>query len=81
MDFGQSDKASGVRFRLNAIRPMNIGGLSEEQTRVCLPESSENMPVSEWQQATSEEIENWVGFRGYFRTAGEIDKFLSAIKR
>ena len=81
VDLGQSDKASGVRFRLNAIRPMNIGGLCEEQTRVCLPECSENMPVSEWQQATSEEIENWVGFPGYFRTDGEIDKFLSAIKR
>lgn len=81
VDLGQSDQASGLKYRLNAVRLMNILGLDEEQVRGCLPDGSEDMPASDWQQATAEEIENWVGFRGYFRSTSEVDRFLMVLKQ
>ena len=80
VDLEQSNQASGMRFRLNAVRMMKNFGLSEEQIRASLPEGSESMPSTDWRLATSEEKANWVGFRGYFHTIDDIDKFLSAIK-
>ena len=53
----------------------------KEEVRACLPGGSESMPASDWQQALPEEKANWVGFRGYFRTGGDIDKFLSLVER
>ena len=79
VDLDQSSESSGMRFRLNAIRMMNLLGLSEEQVRACLPDGYESMPASDWRQALPEEIANWVGFCGYFRTTGDIDDFLRAV--
>lgn len=79
VDLDRSNKTSGLRFRLNAIRVMNVFGLSEEQVRACLPGDSESMPDSDWRLALPEETANWVGFCGYFRTTGDIDDFLRAV--
>ncbi len=80
VEVGQSEKNIGLKFRLNGTRLMAVFGLDESQLCSYLPNSREEMPNGEWNGATSEEIANWYGFKGYFRTTDEIDKFLGLLK-
>ena len=80
-DLGDSDQAVGLRFRLNATRLMKYFGLSEEQIVDVLPASVEPMPDSEWQGSATDNVEIWKGFKGYFREIGEIETFMSPLKR
>ena len=77
----ESSSEVGIQFRMNGIRLINHFGLSEESLRDSLPDKVEEMPSSSWQGVTVDEGDNWVGFRGYFSTTGEIDKLLTALTR
>lgn len=80
MHVGDSDQASGLKFRLNATRLMNHFGLSEEQIRESLPESAQVMPDSEWRGAATDKAEDWKGFKGHFRDISEIERFMAMLR-
>ncbi len=79
MHVGESDQASGLKFRLNATRLMTHFGLSEEQIRESLPESVQTMPDSEWRGSATDNAEVWTGFKGHFRNVREIEKFMAML--
>ena len=79
MHVGESDQASGLKFRLNATRLMNHFGLSEGQIRENLPESAQAMPDSEWRGASTDKAEDWKGFKGHFRDIEEIERFMAML--
>lgn len=74
-----SDSDRGLRFRLHGRRLADYFGLAEDKIKDCLPSSMENMLASEWRGGTSEP--NWIGFKGYFRSTEEIDKFWTTLKK
>ena len=80
IDVGESDKDNGIRFRLNGRRLMEAFKLNIDQFGTCLPKNVEGMSPAEWKGASKQEIANWYGFKGYFRTTDEIDKFLGLLK-
>ena len=79
VDLELSEKETGLRFRFNGTRALNHFGVSEERIRQVLPPGVEEMPTGDWQGASREQ--NWLGFKGYFRTREDIDKFLSVFKQ
>ena len=80
MDIGYSDQASGLRFRLNATRLMKYFGLNEQSILDGLPEGVETMPASEWRGSSTDNVENWKGFKGCFRDIMEIRTFMALLK-
>lgn len=79
LHLGESDQASGLKFRLNATRLMKHFGLSEKQVRESLPQSAHDMPDSEWRGAATEKAENWRGLKGHFRDIEEIERFMAVL--
>lgn len=80
MHVGESDQASGLKFRLNATRLMNHFGLGEEQIRECLPEGAQAMPESEWRGAATDRAEDWKGFKGHFCDVNEVERFMAMLR-
>ncbi|MDD9981675.1 MAG: endonuclease NucS [Gammaproteobacteria bacterium] len=80
MHVGESDQVSGLKFRLNATRLMNHFGLSERQIREGLPESAQAMPDSEWRGASTDNAEDWKGFKGHFCDVDEIERFMAILR-
>ena len=76
----RSDANRGLNFRLNGIRLMNRFGISQEQVEAILPENWSEMALAYWRRASDEEIANWVGYQGYFRTGEEVDKFTDGLR-
>ena len=81
LDLEESGCDQGLRFRLNGSRMMSHFELDVQEIEKLLPANYEEMPVTEWQQATEDEINNWNGYKGFFRTTTEIDKFLSSLRQ
>lgn len=79
MHLGESDQASGLKFRLNATRLMNHLGLNEREIRESLPESAQGMLASEWGGASTDNAEDWKGFKGHFRDTDEIERFMEML--
>lgn len=79
MHLGESDQASGLKCRVNATRVMKYFGLNEEQVRACLPGTFQPMPASEWRSASMDKAEDWKGFKGCFRSVGEIETFMATL--
>ena len=80
VDLGRSNQADGLAFRLNGNRLVKLLGLSPDNLYAILPQGVVKMLPSEWQGATAEEIADWHGLRGYFRTGEEVDKFLNGLR-
>ena len=80
MHLGESDQASGLKFRMNATPLMNHLGLSEEEIREGLPESAQDMPDSEWRGTLTDNAEDWKGFKGHFRNIDEIERFMAMLR-
>ena len=80
MHLGESDQESGLMFRLNATRLTKHFGLSEEQIREGLPAKVQPMPDSEWRGAATDGEQDWQGFKGYFRSVEEIEKFMEMLR-
>ena len=80
MDMGESSQNTGLRFRLNATRLMKYFGLSVQQIQDGLPSSVETMSDSEWQGASTDNVRDWKGFKGYFRESEEIHTFMELLK-
>ena len=80
VELGESDAEKGLAFRLNGTRLMNIFGLNCQQLKAILPQEVADMSVSDWHKATPEEIDDWHGRRGYFRTGEEVDKFTDGLR-
>ena len=76
----KSDEERGLEFRLNAIRLMKGFGMSKEQLVDYLPEQRGPLHESDWRGPTPEELDNWEGFQGYFRTIAEVDRFLDGLR-
>ena len=76
----RSDANRGLNFRLNGIRLMNRFGIPQEQVEALLPDDWDKMDPSDWQQASDEEIDHWVGYQGYFLTGEEVDKFTDGLR-
>lgn len=74
-----SNSDMGLRFRLNGRQLSDHFDLSEGEIRNCLPTGTENMSANEWRGAQA--VANWIGFKGYFRTMEEIDRFWTALKK
>ena len=77
----RSSAEHGLNFRLNGIRLMNCFRITQERIEAILPENRYEMDSSNWQQASIEEIDNWVGYQGYFRTIEEVDRFLAGLQQ
>ena len=80
IELERSGRDPGLGIRLNGTRLMNSFGLEPAQMREYLPKGMEDMDTSEWRGVTEEESAHWHGFKGYFRTIDEIDKFLGLLK-
>ena len=80
VDLGRSNQADGLAFRLNGNRLVKLFGLSPDNLYAILPQGVEEMLPSDWQGATEEEIADWHGLRGYFRTVEEVGKFLNGLR-
>ena len=79
-ELDESDSERGLEFRLNGARPMNHFLLNSEQLDKILPELREDLPASLWRNVTDKEREDWLGYRGYFRTIAEVGKFLDGLR-
>lgn len=80
VDLGRSNQADGLAFRLNGNRLVKLFGLSPDNLYAILPQGVAEMLPSDWQGATEEEIADWHGLRGYFRTVEEVDKFINGLR-
>ena len=80
VDLGRSNQADGLAFRLNGNRLVKLFGLSPDNLYAILPQGVAEMLPSEWQGATEEEIAEWHGLRGYFRTVEEVDQFIAGLR-
>ncbi len=76
----RSSSENGLNFRLNGIRLMNRFGITREQVESILPENRAEMDSTNWRQTTDEEIANWVGYQGHFRTFEEVDRFIAGLR-
>ena len=79
VELGESSGKNGLVFRLNGTRLMRIFGVNEQELNAMLPKK-ETMSHSEWRGALPEEIANWKGYRCYFLTDQEIDKFIAGLR-
>ncbi len=77
----ESSVERGLKFRLVWSRLVKHVELSANQVKEVLPDNCEPLPSSDLGGATQEEIKNWEGYQGYFRTTAEIDRFLSELTR
>ncbi len=77
IDLDASGSEMGIKFRLNGIRAMNIFGLSEHRIREFLPCRFEEMDATELRGKSQDEIDHWLGYKGFFQTRSDIDRFLS----
>lgn len=80
VDLGRSNQANGLAFRLNGNRLVKLFTLSPDNIHSILPQGVEEMLPSDWRGATAEEIADWHGRRGYFRSVEEVDKFLNGLR-
>lgn len=80
VDLGRSNNEDGLAFRLNGNRLVKLFGLSPDNLYAILPQGVQEMPPSDWQGATKEEIADWQGRRGYFHTPAEVDKFIAGLR-
>lgn len=80
VDLDESGPESGMKFRLNGIRTMNYFGLSAERLRKILPAQVTDMAPNELRNLPQTEISNWVGFKGFFNSTEEIDKFVDGLR-
>ena len=80
MELGQSDQASGLRFRLNATRLIEHFELNLEEIQQGLPTSAEPLTPSEWHGAAINTTADWQGFKGNFRSVEEIDNFMAMLQ-
>ena len=76
----ESSQQEGMMFRLNGTRLMNHFGLSGDQLANILPDNKLSLEPTEWVGSTPDEETNWVGYRGYFRTTEEVDRFLAGLR-
>ena len=81
LEVHRSSAENGLNFRLNGIRLMNRFGITKERIEAILPENRFAMGPTNWRLATDEEIANWVGYHGHFRTLEEVDRFLDGLKQ
>ena len=80
VDLDQSDGGKGLRFRLNATRLMNSYQLSKKEITGFLPKATEQMGPNEIRGLTAEEKKDWEGYKGYFQTKEEVDKFIAGLR-
>ena len=80
MELGQSDQASGLRFRLNATRLIEHFELNLEEIQQGLPTSAQPLTPSEWHGAAINTTADWQGFKGNFRSVEEIDNFMAMLQ-
>ena len=78
VDLEVSGPGAGLRYRLNGTRAVGHFGLDAETLNGCLPTGHEDLPASEWQGAGREQ--EWRGFKGFFKTTEDIDRFLEPFK-
>ena len=79
IDLDESGGNNGIRFRLNGTRLMNHFELSADQLDNIMPEQATTMAPSELRNVTPDEAANWTGFKGFFRTMQEIDRFVDGL--
>ena len=79
VDLDESSEEAGMKFRLNGTRLSNQFGLNSQQLKDMLPEQTATMEPDELRGVTSEEMANWLGFKGYFSTVYDIDRFVDGI--
>ena len=75
------DDADGVEFAVHATRFQEHMGVEIDELRDWLPDNTaEDQDVRTWAGSSAEERESATGFRGYFRSELEVDKFLTCLK-
>ena len=80
MHVRESASTSGLKFRLNATRLSRYFGLSEELIQESLPANAQPMPDSEWRGSVTDRADDWKGFKGYFRSVDEVEKFMEMLR-
>ena len=80
VDLDQSDDNIGLRFRLNGIRSMNYFNISQDYLTGILPDHFEKMDSHEIRGVLEEERSNWVGFKGYFKSAEDVQNFVDGLR-
>ncbi len=74
-----SSKDKGLRFQLYSERLARIFGLNNDDIRELLSKSHSNWTL--WPDAPADKKDFWSGYEGYFKTADEVDKFLSELNK
>ena len=72
--------AGGVEFTVHATRFEKHMGVGIDKVRAWLPANAEDWDVRTWSGSSAKERASAVGFRGFFHSEEEVDKFLVALK-
>ena len=73
--------ADAVEFTVHATRFEKHMGVGIDELRGWLPENAEeDRNINTWAGSSAEERKSATGFRGFFQTEEEVDKFLSGLK-
>ena len=76
----QRDDDPGMRFTVHASRFSEHRGISMEQLRACLPETTLEAPVNHWSGSSPEERANALGLAGSFQSVEEVERFLAGLR-
>ena len=70
----------GMSFTVHTSRFSEHMGISIEQLRACLPETTREAPVNHWSGSSPEERENARGLGGSFQSLEEVETFLAGLR-
>ena len=76
---GSTEQGRGLGFVVHASRFSEHLGVSEEQLREWLPESTDDANVRRWSGSSPEERLSAQGLEGAFQTVDEVQRFLDGI--
>ena len=74
-------EAGGVEFTVHATRFEKHMGVGIDELRAWLPANAEDSDVGTWSGSSAKERTSAVGFRGFFHSEEEVDKFLAGLKK
>ena len=70
----------GLPFTVHASRFSEHMGISMEQLRAWLPETTLEAPVNHWSGSSPEERANALGLAGSFQSVEEVERFLAGLR-
>ncbi|MCY4657875.1 MAG: endonuclease NucS [Gammaproteobacteria bacterium] len=78
-DIFDSTDLRAIQFRFNAIRARQHYGLQVRDFREVLPPETDDLDPRDWKSATSEEKDDWIGYKGYFSNAEQLSPLVELL--